>query len=229
MERTNDLQTLVRTRQGFVVFDPRVVAGTCYSIDDRGTLVSDRVPAGATLAVVAGTGVVAAALLGSGWWRLAWLLAGLAAGVVLAALLLGLLYLVDSPERRYRRLTGSTVFSAEVTSTADPLTWQLCVLGRRTADTSAWRSGMLDPDRLLGPLLWAAVGGLGGGFAADAQRMVARDRLAVVAEIAVELDRAGVRLPCGTPVEPATDVGTAVADHADKLLDQARAVRALCD
>ncbi|MGD9985955.1 hypothetical protein [Pseudonocardia sp.] len=178
------LQSLVRTRRGFVVFDPRIVEGTHYSIDDHGALVHDRVPAGATLGLVVAAGAAGALFLGEGWWRLAWLATGLLVGAVLAALLLGIVHLVDSPERRYRRLTGSRRFSRTVTDTTDPSTWQLCVLGSRVADSRAWRTGLIDPDRLLGPLLWSAVSD--GGSAGTV-----RDTLTELADVATELDATG--------------------------------------
>ncbi|GAY09776.1 hypothetical protein [Pseudonocardia sp. N23] len=211
------LQTLVRTRRGFVVFDPRIVDGTHYSIDDHGTLVHDRVPAGATLGVVVAAGVAGATFVGDGWWRLAWLGVGLLAGAVLAALLLGVVHLVDSPERRYRKLTGSRRFSRSVTDTTDPSTWRLCVLGSRVAESRAWRSGLIDPDRLLGPLLWS---GLSEGPGSERDRAV-RDTLTELAEVATELDATG-------PV-PALRTVPGGAGAADGTLDRVVVLRARAD
>ncbi|GEL25363.1 hypothetical protein PSU4_43170 [Pseudonocardia sulfidoxydans NBRC 16205] len=207
------LQTLVRTRRGFVVFDPRIVEGTHYSIDDHGALVHDRVPAGATLGVVVAAGAAGALFLGDGWWKLAWLVAGLLVGAVLAALLLAIVDLVDSPERRYRKLTGSRRFSRNVTDTTDPSTWQLCVLGSRVADSRAWRTGLIDPDRLLGPLLWSAVSG-------DDSGETVRDTLTELADVATELDATG---PVPGRRRPSTVTGQ------DDTLDPVVVLRARAD
>ena len=208
------LQTLVRTRRGFVVFDPRIVEDTHYSIDDHGTLVHDRVPAGATLGLVVASGAAGAVFLGDGWWRLASLTVGLLVGAVLAALLLGVVHLVDSPERRYRKLTGSRRFSRSVTDTTDPSTWQLCVLGSRVAESRAWRTGLIDPDRLLGPLLWSAVSG-------DDSGKAVRDTLTELADVATELDATG-------PVPGRRRTSGVVATQ-DDTLDRVVVLRARAD
>ncbi|MBN9108246.1 MAG: hypothetical protein J0I34_05635 [Pseudonocardia sp.] len=211
------LQTLVRTRRGFVVFDPRIVEGSHYSIDDHGTLVHDRVPAGATLGLVVAAGAAGAVFLGDSWWKLASLAVGLLVGAVLAAVLLGIVHLVDSPERRYRRLTGSRRFSRTVTDSTDPSTWQLCVLGDRVAESRAWRTGLIDPDRLLGPLLWSAVS----GDTESGPAKSVRDTLVELADVATELDATG-------PVPGRCRAGGAVATQ-DDTLDRVVVLRARAD
>ena len=53
------LPTLVRTRAGYRVYDPALIAGTDYVVDDAGDLVYTKLPAGA----MTGTAVVAAAVV----------------------------------------------------------------------------------------------------------------------------------------------------------------------
>ncbi|NMI01974.1 hypothetical protein [Pseudonocardia acidicola] len=232
------LTTMVHTGRGYTVFDPEIVAGTHYSIDDRGTLVYSRFPAGATTALVLVCAAVTAAVLGGGsWlWVAVWFVAGIPIGVVLAGFLLSLIHLVNSPERRYQARTGSAVFSLDVER--DSAAGRLCELAGAIAASRAWRSATIDPDRLLGPVLWSAVllaqGPVpeNGGRDVAGELHVIEENLSELADIAAELDqedparlrRAGV---AGSgPIGPgAGSVGPAAADYTEKILAQGRTVR----
>lgn len=165
------LPTLIRTRHGYRVFDPALVAGTRYVIDDSGTLVWTRLPAGTTaLAVLAG-GAVAAVLLADGWvLGVLWFLAGIVAAAGLAGVCLTLVHAASSPERRYRARTGGAPYSTEVTDRGSR-PWELCEQAERLAATRSWVAGRIDRQRRLPDLLWAGVQG-SGGAAAEIDRLV---------------------------------------------------------
>jgi hypothetical protein len=153
------LPTLIRTRAGYRVFDPALVAGTRYVIDDSGTLVWTRLPAGSTaLAVLAG-GVGTALLLADGWvLGLLWFLAGVVGAAGLAGLGLTLVHAVSGPERRYRLRTGGAPYAADVTDRGSR-PWELCEQAERLAATRSWVAGGVDRERRLPDLLWVGVQG----------------------------------------------------------------------
>lgn len=153
------LPTLVRTRAGYRVFDPALVEGTRYQIDDSGTLVWTRLPAGSVALAVLGAGAVTAVLLGDGWvWGALWFLIGLVSAAGLAGLGLSLVHVVNSPERRYRTRSGGAPFSTLVTDRGSR-PWELCEQAERLAATRSWVAGRVDRERRLPGLLWAGVQG----------------------------------------------------------------------
>ncbi|MFP5022827.1 hypothetical protein [Pseudonocardia phyllosphaerae] len=157
---THRLPSLVRTRSGYRVFDPSLVSGTSYVVDDAGDLVYTRLPAGAmTVTGIAGSAVVAVVLGGDSWMRTATIfLAGLPAFFVLAVALLSVIHLMTDPVRAYQRRTGHRTFAVDVTD-RDSVSWALCRRAERLAATRSWQSGRVDPQRTLGVLLWNAVSG----------------------------------------------------------------------
>ncbi|WP_433506649.1 hypothetical protein ACQP04_09285 [Pseudonocardia halophobica] len=159
------LPTLVRTRSGYRVFDPALIAGTHYQIDDTGTLVWTRLPAGSTALAVLAVGAVSGLLLGDGWLlTLLWAAVGVLVGTGFAGLALTLVHTIDSPERRYRHRTCGAPFSQDVTDRGSRA-WELCVQAERLAATRSWVAGRVDRERQLPELLWAGV--LGSGWAAE--------------------------------------------------------------
>jgi hypothetical protein len=158
------LPTLIRTRSGYRVFDPALIAGSHYQIDDTGTLVWTRLPAGSTALAVLGLGAVSGLLLSDGWLlTLLWFAAGVVAGAGLAGLGLTLVHAIDSPERRHRNRTGGAPYSHDVTDRGSRA-WELCVQAERLGATTSWVVGRVDRERRLPELLWAGV--LGSGWAA---------------------------------------------------------------
>ncbi|GAA4547102.1 hypothetical protein [Pseudonocardia xishanensis] len=163
------LPTLVRTRSGYRVFDPALVRGTRYQIDDSGTLVWTRLPAGSVALSVLAAGVLGAVLLGDGWLSGAlWFVVGVVLAAGLAGVALSLVHAVNSPERRYRVRTGGAPYSADVTDTGSR-PWDLCERAERIAATPSWVAGRIDRERRLPDLLWAGVQGSGEAAAAIAE------------------------------------------------------------
>lgn len=155
------LPTLIRTRAGYRVFDPALVRGTHYQIDDSGTLVWTRLPAGSVALAVLVAGAATAVLLGDGWLLGAlWFVVGVVSAAGLAGLGLSLVHLIDSPERRYRLRTGGAPFATDVTDRGSR-PWQLCEQAERLAATRSWVAGRVDRERRLPDLLWAGVQGSG--------------------------------------------------------------------
>jgi hypothetical protein len=155
------LPTLVRTRAGYRVFDPELVAGTRYQIDDSGTLVWTRLPAGSVALSVLAAGAATALLLGGGWLlSLLWFAAGVVVAAGLAGLGLSLVHVVNSPERRYRNRTGGAPYATDVTDRGSR-PWQLCEQAERLAASRSWMAGRVDRERRLPALLWAGVQGSG--------------------------------------------------------------------
>jgi hypothetical protein len=155
------LPTLIRTRHGYRVFDPALVAGTRYVIDDSGTLVWTRLPAGTTALAVLAAGVATAVLLADGWvLALLWFLAGVVAAAGLAGVGLTLVHAATSPERRYRLRTGGAPYATDVTDRGSR-PWELCEQAERLAATRSWVAGRVDRQRRLPDLLWAGVQGSG--------------------------------------------------------------------
>lgn len=153
------LPNLIRPAGGYRVYDPALVAGTHYAIDDHGDLVYTRLPAGAATGTVVVGSVVAALWIGDDswlWTGVAFLIA-LAVGFALATTLLALVNLATNPARAYRARTGRAAFAVEVAdrSSADG---QLCRRAERLAASPSWASGRVDPERRLETLLWRAVG-----------------------------------------------------------------------
>jgi len=155
------LPTLVRTSHGYRVFDPALVAGTRYQIDDSGTLVWTGLPAGTVSLLVLAAGGLTAYLLGDGWLLgVLWFLAGVVVGAGVAGLALTVLHAATSPERRYRARTGGAPYSADVTDRGSR-SWLLCEQAERLAASRSWVAGRVDRDRRLAELLWAGVQGSG--------------------------------------------------------------------
>jgi hypothetical protein len=153
------LPTLIRTPGGYRVYDPALVAGTQYAIDDHGDLVYTRLPAGAaTGTVVIGSVVVALWIGDDSWlWTGVAFLAALPTGFALAMGLLALVHLATNPARAYRRRTGRAAFAVEVADRDSEL-GRLCGRAERLAASPSWTSKRVDPDRRLESLLWRAVG-----------------------------------------------------------------------
>lgn len=153
------LPNLIRTTGGYRVYDPALVAGTHYAIDDQGDLVYTRLPAGAaTGTVVVGSVIVALVIGDDSWlWTGVAFLAAVSIGFALAMTLLALVHVTTNPARAYRRRTGRAAFAVEV---ADPgsADGQLCRRAERLAASPSWTSRRVDPDRRLETLLWRAVG-----------------------------------------------------------------------
>lgn len=153
------LPTLIRTAGGYRVYDPALVAGTHYAIDDHGDLVYTRLPAGAaTSSVVVGSVIVALWVGDDSWlWTGAAFLVALPVGFALAMALLALVHAATNPARAYRRRTGRSAFAVEVADRGsdDGL---LCRRAERLAASPSWTSKRIDPQRRLGTLLWRAVG-----------------------------------------------------------------------
>ncbi|MCW0216274.1 MAG: hypothetical protein OJJ54_23230 [Pseudonocardia sp.] len=153
------LPTLIRTPQGYRVFDPALVAGSHYQIDERGTLVYTRLPAGSVALTVVVLAAVAGVALGDDWLTIAgWLAAGLVVGTALAGAVLSVIHSVSSPERRYRRLYGDVPFTRDVTDRGTRA-WQLCEQAERLAATRSWITGAVDSARSLPALVWAGAAG----------------------------------------------------------------------
>lgn len=153
------LPTLVRTTQGYRVFDPALVAGSHYQIDEHGTLVYTRLPAGSVALTVLVLAAVAALSLGDDWLSIAgWMVAGLVVGTALAGVALSLVHAVSSPERRYRRLHGDVPYARDVVERGSQA-WRLCEQAERLAATRSWIAGAVDSSRSLPTLLWAGVAG----------------------------------------------------------------------
>ncbi|NWJ70784.1 hypothetical protein HX744_09660 [Pseudonocardia sp. ICBG1122] len=167
------LPTLVRTRTGYRVYDPALIAGTDYVVDDAGDLVYTKLPAGA----MTGTAVVAAAVVAltvgeNSWsWSALAFLVCLPVALGLAIGVLSVIHAVTDPVRAYRARTGHTRFARDIAAT-DPASWQLCARAERLAATPSWQAGRIDPTRTLGVLLWTAVAG-GEAWAADALTQLA--------------------------------------------------------
>jgi hypothetical protein len=153
------LPNLIRTRAGYRVYDPALVAGTHYAIDDHGDLVYTRLPAGATTGtVVVGSLIVALWIGDDSWlWTGVAFLVAVSAGFALAMGLLALVHLATNPARRYRQRTGRAVFAVEVAD-RDSDDGRLCRRAERLAVSPSWTSGRVDRDRRLETLLWRAVG-----------------------------------------------------------------------
>ncbi|MEJ8281246.1 hypothetical protein [Pseudonocardia spirodelae] len=162
------LPTLVRTRTGYRVFDPALVAGTPYVVDDAGDLVYTRLPAGAmTASAVVVSAVVAITVGDNSWtWSALTFLVCLPVSVAVAILVLSVIHAVTDPVRAYRARFGHTRFARDV-SESHPASFQLCARAERLAATPSWQAGRIDPTRTLGGLLWTAVAG-GEAWAAEA-------------------------------------------------------------
>jgi hypothetical protein len=153
------LPTLVRTTQGYRVFDPALVAGSHYQIDEHGTLVYTRLPEGSVALTVLVLAAVAALSLGDDWLSIGgWMIAGLVVATALAGVALSLVHAVSSPERRYRRLYGDASFARDVVERGTQA-WRLCEQAERLAATRSWITGAVDSSRSLPTLLWAGVAG----------------------------------------------------------------------
>lgn len=153
------LPNLIRTRTGYRIYDPELVAGTNYVIDDEGDLVYTRLPAGSVTATVVLGSMVAAVWIGDdswAWTGLTFLLA-LPVGFALAAALLAVIHTSTNPARAYRAAHGDAAYAVEVTD-RDSAGWALCARAERLAASRSWISGRVDPTRTLGSLLWTAVG-----------------------------------------------------------------------
>lgn len=153
------LPNLIRTRAGYRVHDPALVAGTHYAIDDHGDLVYTRLPAGAATGTVVVGSVIAALWIGDdSWvWTGAAFLVALCIGFALAMGLIAFVHITTNPARRYRRRTGRAAFAVEVADRASD-DGRLCRRAERLAASPSWRSGRVDPERRLETLLWRAVG-----------------------------------------------------------------------
>jgi hypothetical protein len=153
------LPNLIRTTGGYRVYDPALVAGTHYAIDDHGDLVYTRLPAGAaTGTVVIGSVIVALVVGDDSWlWTGVAFLAALPTGFALAMALLALVHVTTNPARAYRRRTGRGAFAVEVDDRGST-DGQLCLRAERFATSPSWTSGRVDPERRLETLLWRAVG-----------------------------------------------------------------------
>ena len=154
------LPTLVRTRAGYRVHDPDLIAGTHYVIDDKGDLVYTGLPAGSVVATVVLGSAAAAMWLGGdsiAWVGLTFLIS-VAVGFGLAAALIAVINAVTNPVRAYRARHGHGRYAVDVTDTAGEA-WQLCRRAERLAASRSWVSGRVDPARTLAPLLWTAVSG----------------------------------------------------------------------
>ena len=153
------LPTLIRTTGGYRVYDPALVAGTHYAIDDRGDLVYTRLPAGAGIGTIVIGSVIAALWVGDDSWL--WtgvaFLAALSIGAALAMALLALVHLTTNPARAYRQRTGRGAFAVEVAGRCSE-DGHLCRRAERLAASPSWTSGRVDPGRRLETLLWRAVG-----------------------------------------------------------------------
>ncbi|WP_214369517.1 hypothetical protein [Pseudonocardia sp. H11422] len=191
------LPTLIRIADGYRVFDPELVEGTQYSIDDRGTLLYNRLPAGTTILVVLACAVAMAVTLGGGgWgWMALWFVLGIPAGVVVAGMLIGGIHLVNSPERRYRQRTGSAEFSIDVRD-RDSAAWRLCETAEAIAATRAWSSGAIDRQRSVPTMLWSAVRRLRDEEAGGDDPGAVEGALAEIAAAAAERDRSSVGHRC---------------------------------
>ncbi len=179
------LPNLIRTAGGYRVYDPALVAGTHYAIDDRGDLVYTRLPAGAaTGTVVVGSVIVALWIGDNSWlWTGVAFLAALPTGLALAMGLLALVHLTTNPARKYRRRTGRAVFAVEVADRGSD-DGELCRRAEKLAASPSWTSGRVDRDRRLETLLWRAVG---------EGEPAAVDELTALTEPAAGPDRQSVR------------------------------------
>ena len=157
---TDRLPTLVRTRHGYRVHDPALVAGTSYVIDDAGDLVWTRVPAGAMTAGAVITSLLVAVTTGdNSWsWSMLTFLVALPVSFAAAIAVLSVVHAVTDPVRAYRARFGHSRFAVDVTDRGSAR-WQLCVRAERLAASRSWQAGRIDPTRTLGGLLWTAVGG----------------------------------------------------------------------
>ncbi len=153
------LPNLIRTTGGYRVYDPALVAGTHYAIDDHGDLVYTRLPAGAaTGTVVVGSVIIALWIGDDSWlWTGVAFLAALPIGFALAMALLALVHLATNPARAYRRRTGRGAFAVEVADPSSEL-GMLCRRAERLRATPSWASRRVDPQRRMETLLWRAVG-----------------------------------------------------------------------
>lgn len=153
------LPTLIRTAGGYRVYDPALVAGTHYAIDDHGDLVYTRLPAGAaTGTVVMGSVIIALWVGDDSWvWTGVAFLGALVAGLALAMALLALVHATTNPARAYRKRTGRAAFAVEVDDRSSD-DGQLCRRAERLAASPSWTSKRVDPHRRLETLLWRAVG-----------------------------------------------------------------------
>ncbi len=153
------LPNLIRTAGGYRVYDPALVAGTHYAIDDHGDLVYTRLPAGAaTGTVVIGLGDHRALgrrrQLGLDRRRVP---RRVGAGLALAMALLALVHATTNPARAYRKRTGRAAFAVEVDDRSSD-DGQMCRRAERLAASPSWTSKRVDPHRRLETLLWRAVG-----------------------------------------------------------------------
>ncbi|MBC3190687.1 hypothetical protein H7X46_06380 [Pseudonocardia sp. C8] len=166
--RTDRLPTLVRTKHGYRVYDPALIAGTRYVIDDAGDLVYTRLPAGLMTGTAVLTSAVVAVTVGDNlWgWSLLIFLGTLALAFTAAVAVLSVIHAVTDPVRAYRRRFGHARFAVDVTDRSSAA-GQLCARAERLAASRSWQSGRIDPTRTLGGLLWTAVAG-GEEWAAEA-------------------------------------------------------------
>lgn len=153
------LPNLITTAGGYRVYDPALVAGTHYAVDDHGDLVYTRLPAGAATGTVAIGSVTVALVVGDdSWlWTGVTFLVALPTGFALAMALLALVHLATNPARAYRRRTGRAAYAVEVADPSSP-DGQLCRRAERLAASPSWTSKRVDPQRRLETLLWRAVG-----------------------------------------------------------------------
>lgn len=165
---THRLPTLVRTRRGYRIYDPALVNGTAYVIDDAGDLVYTKLPAGVmTASAVIGSAVVALVAGEDRWgWSLVLFLVCVPIAFTVAILVLSAIHAATDPVRAYRARFGHTRFTFDVHDRESP-SWQLCARAERLAASPSWQAGRIDPTRTLGGLLWTAVAG-GEAWAADA-------------------------------------------------------------
>ncbi|WP_141287041.1 hypothetical protein, partial [Pseudonocardia saturnea] len=131
---TDRLPTLVRTRDGYRVHDPALVADTSYVIDDAGDLVFTRVPAGAMTGGAVITSLVVAVTTGDdSWtWSMLTFLIALPVSFAAAIAVLSVIHAVTDPVRAYRARFGHTRFAVDVTERGSA-EWRLCAMAERLA------------------------------------------------------------------------------------------------
>jgi hypothetical protein len=154
---TTDLPTLLRRGPHYTVYDPDLLAGTAHTLTAAGTTTHRNSGRHGLLIIglVLACAVAAPLLLADdGRWFIVWAFLGGVAGFVFAAIVNGI---VDpDPVSAYKKRHAGAEPSVEV-GDDDVRASTLCRLAEDVAASQAWQHGHIDPDRLLGASLWAAV------------------------------------------------------------------------
>ncbi len=154
---TTDLPTLLRRGTHHTVYDPDLLAGTAHILTADGKTTHRHSSThglliiGLILACAIGTPLL---LADDGRWFIVWAFLGGVGGFAVAAIVNA--FVDPDPVDAYKKRHAGAEPSVEV-GPDDVRASTLCRLAADVAASRAWKHGHIDPDRLLGASLWAAV------------------------------------------------------------------------